>query len=300
MRPLVLPLLLLALAACGTSAVTSDRATPAANASEAAGVRYAIQWHGYMAQEFGVPVQPHLAFIDVTRGGHRHDPVFESVVLLGDGDPIPARVALIGVGFQDATYRAVNVDLEIEGLAQGRHSFDSVRYRDEHGIQREVSIGRYVIEIVAPQQPDLSIWNAEVGSSRFARLGVELRNDLDGPVTVTGLKFNLPDLPVTTTMAVATNVPSPSGNAPAPAPSTVPTTRVDVGVGERFVLEFQFSGADPSTFVMLQPLVQYEREDGSDGLLPLMPHRYTPGFESPEQVEDFVAEIPESGQHELN
>ena len=267
----------------------------------AVGSRYSVQWHGYIGEQVGTAVRPHLAFVDVfDAGGQRADPVFDDVTLLDeDADPVSARIVLVGIGFQDETYRAVNVDIEVAGLGPGVHRFTAVHYRDEHGAHHQLSIGTYVIEIVHRQADDLSIWQAEVGSGRFESLGVELQNDLDETVAVQGIRFALPDLPVSTTMrAPAAATPTASG-APVPAPSGDAATSVELAAGERRMFGFEFSGADPRTFVVLQPLVRYVRVDGSAGLLPLVPHRYAPGFASQSEVEQFLSGVPDDGVHEL-
>jgi hypothetical protein len=271
-------------------------------AAQAMGNRYAVQWHGYIGEQVGTAVRPHLAFVDVFDARmDRSDPVFEDVTLLGDAaDPVPARVVLIGTGFEDDTYRAVNVDIEVAGLEPGTHRFTAVRYRDEHGVQRQLSIGTYVIEIVHRQANDLSIWQAEVGSGRFERLGVELQNDLDETVAVEGLRFALPDLAVRTTMRATATPATSASAAPIPAPSADAATRIELAAGGRRAFEFEFSGADPRSFVVLQPLVHYVRADGSAGLLPLVPHRYAPGFASPSEVEQFLAGVPDDAVHDLN
>lgn len=300
MRPWVVRLVpLVALVGCTASGTPGDpdRQPP----SPAVGSRYAVQWHGYIGEQAGAAVRPQLAFVDrYEPGAHRRDPVFHDMALIGDGGvAVPARVALVGVGFEDDTYRAVNVALEVAGLGPGTHRFTAARYRDEDGTQRQLSIGTYVIEIVHPQADDLSIWQAEVGSSRFGRLGVELQNQLAEPVTVEGLHFALPDLPLRTTMrATAGATPTASG-APIPGPSGDAAASVELAAGERRLLEFQFSGASPRTFVVLQPLVRYVRADGSAGLLPLVPHRYAPGFTSPSEVERFLSGVPQEGVHAL-
>jgi hypothetical protein len=292
--------LLLGLFGCTANPIASD--SNQQPPMQAIGSRYAVQWHGYIGEQVGTAVRPHLAFVDVFEvGGHRADPVFEEVTLLGDDpDPVPARVVLVGIGFQDDTYRAVNVDLEVAGLGPGTHRYTAVRYRDEHGAQHQLSIGTYVIEIVHRQADDLSIWQAEVGSSRFERLGVELQNDLEAPVTVEGLHFALPNLPVRTAMRGLTMPPATASAAPVPAPSADAATSIEFAAGERRMLEFEFSGADPRTFVLLQPLVRYARADGSAGLLPLVPHRYAPGFESTSEVEQFLSGVPDGGVHDLS
>jgi len=305
MHWLVRLVLLIGLGGCSAGAVPSDSGVR--SAMPAIGSRYAVQWHGYIGEQVGAPVRPHLAFVDVFDGGaRRHDPAFDDVILIGDdGDPVPALVVLVGTGFEDDAYRAVNVDLEVTGLGPGIHRFTAVRYRDEHGVQRQLSIGTYVIEIVHRQADDLSIWQAEVGSGRFERLGVELQNDLDEPLTVSGLQFALPGLPVRTIMrgtvmpADASAAETASG-APIPALSAAASTGIEFAPGQRRTLEFEFSGADPRTFVVLQPLVRYVRADGSAGLLPLVPHRYAPGFASPSEVEQFVSGVPDDGAHDLN
>jgi hypothetical protein len=300
MHRLVRLVLLLGLFGCTTNPIPSgSHQQPPA---QAIGSRYAVQWHGYIGEQVGVVVRPHLAFVDVfDAGAPRADPAFDGVMLIGAAaDPVPARVVLVGIGFQDDTYRAENVDHEVAGLGPGTHRFTAVRYRDEHGAQRQLSIGTYVIEIVQRQADDLSIWQAEVGSSRFESLGVELQNDLGEPVTVSGLQFALPNLPVRTTMRGLTMPPATESAAPVPAPSADAATSIEFAAGERRMLEFEFSGADPRTFVVLQPLLRYVRADGSAGLLPLVPHRSAPGFESPSEVEQFLSGVPGGGVHDLS
>ena len=300
MHRLVRLALVAGLVACTANPIPSD--SDQRPAAPAIGSRYAVQWHGSIGEQVGTAVRPHLAFVDVFEAGaDRGDPVFEDVTLLGNAaDPVPARVVLLGTGFEDDTYRAVNVDIEVAGLQPGTHRFTAVRYRDEHGVHRQLSIGTYVIEIVHRQANDLSMWQAEVGSGRFERLGVELQNDLDEAVSVEGLRFALPDLPVRTTMR-GTGTPATSASAaPIPAPSADAATRIELAAGERRAFEFEFSGADPRSFVVLQPLVRYVRADGSAGLLPLVPHRYAPGFASPSEVEQFLSGVPDDGVHDLN
>jgi len=302
---LVRLVLLIGLGGCSASAVPSDATVR--SAMPVIGSRYAVQWHGYIGEQVGMAVRPHLAFVDVFDGGaRRHDPAFDDVILIGDdGDAVPAIVVLVGTGFENDAYRAVNVDLEVTGLDPGTHRFTAMRYRDEHGVRRQLSIGTYIVEIVHRQADDLSIWEAEVGSGRFERLGVVLQNDLDAPLIVEGLRFALPGLPVRTTMrgTVMPAETAPAGTAsgaPIPAPSAAASTSVEFAAGERRMLEFEFSGADPRTFVVLQPLVRYVRADGSAGLLPLVPHRYAPGFASPSEVEQFVSGVPDDGAHHLH
>ena len=265
-----------------------------------ASTRFSVQWHAYIGSQVGVAVHPEVAFIDyVAVGGELPEPRLSEVFLAGAGGAVAASVETVGIGHDDDAYRAVNVLLRVDGLPVGIHHWDTLRYRDAGGVQREIAIGAWTVEIVARGNAGLTVLEASAGASQFRTFHERIQNDLDQPVTVEGLRFELPGLNVRAAMRAEQSAGPVETGRPIPTSSSAPATEVIIGAGDARDLAFDFVGAPADSFVILQPFLRYATPDGQRHEFALPPQRYAPGFDGPGDLVAYLETLPAAASHPL-
>jgi hypothetical protein len=271
--------LIAATPACSPEAAPPPPVEPAAS-------RCAVAWAAYLASPAGEAVDIELLVLDRGTAG-LPPPSFDQARLEGTDMVGAAAVVMPDVEAARNDDRPYIVSLSLDNLAVGLHEYSRLAYVDERGVDRSLDIGAWRIEIVPRAEHVVEQTVHQLGGTELSTFSVELRNTASEPVDVTGMILSLPNVSLSSTMALG-DAPDDLGDAPdgtGQLTSAEPATPVgDVGIpaGERRFITFSIStdGGTLPPFVAIQPMVEY-RVSGEPDLrtLPLAYSRYMPEWE---------------------
>lgn len=283
-------LLALAVAACGSAGPTS---TPAASGSLPEG-RYFVQFVGYVAAASGGPVHLQIAFVDAFAEAPSETPEVMEIELETDRGPFPGYVDAITPNPPDGGYQLTSVLFHVDSLPVGTYHVTTLSFHDGTARHAGVSIGAWTIEVLDKASfHGLSERESSIQAPLFAQLETKVRNETDGPLTITGLQMALPNVQVKVSMFAPDSQATPDASGFQQTEDRQ-VTEVAVGPGEDQALRFRFDPPDVAPFIVLQPILQFRDANGVEGLMQVPLNVYSAPFPSTADMEAYLRSLPPS------
>ena len=271
--------------------------------------RYAVQWKAYLGAGVGEAVYPQFAFIDVYAQQRPHSvPQIHELVLLTDRGPIRAiPQGPVTPGPAHPNHQLFTLLTQVSGLPAGTYTFHEIQYVDEFKQKRRLAVGVWVIEVLPEAANALHEISHSVGATHFSILETEIQNPLPETITLDGLHFALPGLPVTSTMVLEQAAPDHPHSSPASLSDfqllpflTIPGA-LTLAPGEQARLAFLF-GPDAvvqhERFVQLKPLLRYHIA-AMPAFYSVAQQVYSRPFTDDTEIISYLHALPTAAYHSL-
>lgn len=285
---LLLVLAVFAVASCGGPASTSS---PQPSAGLPNG-RYFVQFTGYVGVPVGESAYLQVAFIDASAGGPLATPDPTGLELQTDHGTFPGIVDAVTPRPEDSGYRLTSVLFHVDGLQAGVFRASTVSFDDGSTHGRNVAIGAWTIEVL-DKTPfhGVSERESSIQADQFAQLETTVRNDTNGPVTVTGLRFVLPDAPVKVSMFLPAEQASPDASG-FQQTDDKSVTEVTLSPSAVQAIRFRFDPPAVAQFIVLQPVLQFHDAQGNEGLMQMSMNVYSAPFASTAEMTKYCLSVP--------